>query len=518
MMVQAPEEVGEIPTDTQDIPILTQPSSSQPQRRHKPRRKHREATEVPHTKPQAKERVPTPSHDPLPSGEDRLQLNELMDIYIKLSNRVFSLEQTKTNQAAEIKKLKIRVKKLEGKKRNHGLKRLYKVRLSARVESSEDEEGLGDQEDASKQGRIAEIDSNEDLFLIDETAQDQGRIKDKDLFRVHDLDCDEVFMNVTTGKDVEQDATVAKSIEDKGKGIMVEPEKTLKKKDQIALDEEVARKLEAEMKAKIDATIDADMQLAEQIQAQEREQLSIEERSKLLAELIESRRKYFAAKRAEEIRNKPPTKAQQKSLTCTYMKNMEGFKQKDFKGKIFDDIKKMFDKVYKRVNTFVDMNTENVEESLQKTKAEVTEGSSKRAGQELEQESANKQKLAEQEQAKVADDDTAELKRCLEIVPEDDDDVAIKETPLSSKSPTIVDYKIYKKRKKSYFKIIRVDGNSQNYLSFGTMFKKFNREELEILRSIVKERFKKTKPVDDIDNLLFQTLKTMFEPHVEDII
>nr|GEX49490.1 hypothetical protein [Tanacetum cinerariifolium] len=30
MMVQGPEEVGEIPTDTQDTPILTQPSSSQP--------------------------------------------------------------------------------------------------------------------------------------------------------------------------------------------------------------------------------------------------------------------------------------------------------------------------------------------------------------------------------------------------------------------------------------------------------------------------------------------------------
>nr|GEX52921.1 hypothetical protein [Tanacetum cinerariifolium] len=120
----------------------------------------------------------------------------------------------------------------------------------------------------------------------------------------------------------------------------------------------------------------------------------------------------------------------------------------------------MFDQVYKRVDTFVDMNTENVEESLKKTQAEVTEISSKRARQELQQESAKKQKLAEQEQAKVADDVTAELKRCLEIVPKDDDDVAIEATPLSFKSPTIVDYKIYKEGKKSYFKIIRADGNS----------------------------------------------------------
>nr|GEY01796.1 hypothetical protein [Tanacetum cinerariifolium] len=174
--------------------------------------------------------------------------------------------------------------------------------------------------------------------------------------------------------------------------------------------------------------------LAEQLQAQEREQLSIEERSKLLAELIESRRKYFTAKRAKEIRNKPPTKAQPKSLMCTYMKNMKGYKQKDFKGKIFDAIKKMFDKVYKRVNTFMAMDSE-VMEGSKKTQAEVIKGSSKREGDKIEQESAKRQRLEKE-------DDTTELKRCLEIVPKDDDDITIEATPLSSKSPTIVDYKI----------------------------------------------------------------------------
>nr|GFA75559.1 hypothetical protein [Tanacetum cinerariifolium] len=258
-------------------------------------------------------------------------------------------------------------------------------------------------------GRIAEIDADEDLSLINKTTQDQGRMNKEYLFKVINLDGDEVIVGVTAGENVERDATVAKKeAKDKGKRIMVEPEKPLKKKDQISLDEKVARNLEAQMKAKIEkkerierekdeaniavieewddvqATINADKQLAEQLQAQKREQLSIKERSKLLAELIESRRKYFAAKRAKEIKNKPPTKAQQKSLTCTYMKNMEGYKQKNFKGKSFDAIKKMFDKVYKGVNTFVDMNTEIVEERLKKTQAEVTEGSSKRAGDKIE--------------------------------------------------------------------------------------------------------------------------------------
>nr|GEU59503.1 putative reverse transcriptase domain-containing protein [Tanacetum cinerariifolium] len=76
----------------------------------------------------------------------------------------------------------------------------------------------------------------------------------------------------------------------------------------------------------------------------------------------------------------------------------------------------MFDKAYKRVNTFVDINTEIVEERSKKTQAKVTEDSFKRAGDELEQESAKRQRLEKE-------DDSAELKRCLEIVPEDDYDI-----------------------------------------------------------------------------------------------
>ncbi|GKF76757.1 hypothetical protein Tco_0229227, partial [Tanacetum coccineum] len=59
---------------------------------------------------------------------------------------VLDLEKTKTTQANEIASLKRRVKKLEQKKRSitHGLKRLYKGCLTARVESSGDEEDLDD--------------------------------------------------------------------------------------------------------------------------------------------------------------------------------------------------------------------------------------------------------------------------------------------------------------------------------------------------------------------------------------
>nr|GEU41446.1 hypothetical protein [Tanacetum cinerariifolium]GEU62799.1 hypothetical protein [Tanacetum cinerariifolium] len=119
------------------------------------------------------------------SGEDILKLNELMKLCTKLQQRVLDLEITKTTQALEIESLKRRVKKLERRKRSrtHGLKRLYKVGLSTRVESFNDNKDLSE-EDASKQGRIADIDANEDIYLVNVH-------NDKDMFGVNDLDGDE---------------------------------------------------------------------------------------------------------------------------------------------------------------------------------------------------------------------------------------------------------------------------------------------------------------------------------------
>nr|GEW77251.1 ribonuclease H-like domain-containing protein [Tanacetum cinerariifolium] len=69
---------------------------------------------------------------------------------------------------------------------------------------------------------------------------------------------------------------------------------------------------------------------------------------------------------------------------------------------------------------------------------------------------AKKQKL---------DEKVEELKRHLQIVPNDDDDVYTKATPLALKVP-VVDYEIYNKNNKPYFKIKRADDLHQLYLSF----------------------------------------------------
>nr|GEZ69535.1 hypothetical protein [Tanacetum cinerariifolium] len=74
------EELGDLPTDVQDIPIPDTPSSSQPQRKYKSRKKERKEIEVSLTEIHIDDHVPTTFNDPLPSGEDRMQLKELMDL------------------------------------------------------------------------------------------------------------------------------------------------------------------------------------------------------------------------------------------------------------------------------------------------------------------------------------------------------------------------------------------------------------------------------------------------------
>ncbi|GKE70435.1 putative reverse transcriptase domain-containing protein [Tanacetum coccineum] len=258
------------------------------------------------------------------------------------------------------------------------------------------------------------------------------------------------------------------NVQDKGKGKMVEPEpvKKLSKKDQLMLDEELAFKLQAEEEEEkrlarekaqqikeanivswdnVQVMIDVDYEMAQQMQAEEQEKLSIEEKSKLFVQLFEARKKHFATIRAKEKRNKQSTKAQKRNTMSTYLKNMAGYKHNQLKNKSFDDIQKLFNKAMKRENIFVDMDTELVKGSKVRAEAEIAqEISSKRVGEALEQESSKKQKVEE-------DKESEELKQCLEIIPDDGDDVTIDATPLSTKSPTIVDYEIYKEEKKSYF-------------------------------------------------------------------
>ncbi|GJS24819.1 putative ribonuclease H-like domain-containing protein [Tanacetum coccineum] len=248
-------------------------------------------------------------------------------------------------------------------------------------------------------------------------------------------------------------------VKDKGKVKMVEPEKPLKKKDQIALDEEMARNLKAQMQAELieeemlarqkeeeanivlieswdntQAMMEADFELAQRLQAEEQGEITIKERSRLFIELMNRRKKHFAKLRAEEIRRNLPTKAQKRNQMSTYLKNMAGFKHSQLKSKSYDEIQKLFDKEMKRVNTFVDMNSEVV-------------------------------KGDEHVEAEKDDDlEEEEMKKHMEIV-QDEEEIAIDAIPLATKPLMIVEYKIVKEGQKGFYHLIRADGSSKRYSS-----------------------------------------------------
>ncbi|GKD17500.1 hypothetical protein Tco_1206658 [Tanacetum coccineum] len=123
------------------------------------------------------------------------------------------------------------------------------------------------------------------------------------------------------------------------------------------------------------------------------------------------------------------------------------------------------------------------------------------------QENAKKEKVED-------DKEIAELKQCLEIIL-NEEEVTIDAIPLAVKSPSIIGWQIHKEGRKSYYQIMRADGKSQVYMIFSHMLKSFSREDLY---KLVKAKYKSTRPVEDLDLLLWGDLKTMFEPHVEDTV
>nr|GEW41947.1 hypothetical protein [Tanacetum cinerariifolium] len=118
---------------------------------------------------------------------------------------------------------------------------------------------------------------------------------------------------------------------------------------------------------------------------------------------------------------------------------------------------------------------------------------------------------------KVKDDkETTELKQLMEIIP-NEEEVAINAIPLAVKSSKIVNWKIYKGGKKSYYQIIRADRKTKMYMVFSKMHESFDREDLEDPYKLVTAKFKSTRPVEDLDLLFGDAIYAGFHVGGKDI-
>nr|GEV06650.1 zinc finger, CCHC-type [Tanacetum cinerariifolium] len=255
------------------------------------------------------------------------------------------------------------------------------------------------------------------------------------------------------------------SAKDKGKGILVEDPKPMKKKDKIEMDAEYARKLQEEEESHVQAK---DVQ----------------------AKGIQYIRRYHGYKK------KPQFEYEARKNMIAYLKNTEGFKMAFFKGKTYDQILKIFQPRFDANMRFLLKSREEMEKEKEEIIKSINETPVQKA--------AKRRRLREQ----AKEDEN--LKKQLEVVVDEDDDVFVEATPIGRKV-TVVNYKIVMINNKPMYKIFRIDDTHQLYTSFITLLKNFYREDLEDLWKIVKARFSTSKPTNFTDDYLLVTLKNMFE-------
>nr|GEV86332.1 probable xyloglucan endotransglucosylase/hydrolase protein 32 [Tanacetum cinerariifolium] len=306
-------EVGILQADTQSTPITTEPSTSKPQKKYKPKKKHTQEYKVPLNISPAEQTLPSPSNDPLPSGEDSLKLKELMDLCANLSNKVLELKSevidSKSTYQERIEQLEGMVKRLE--EENMVLKELKRRKITnidADVEIN--------LEKAQADAYNLDLDHQEKvLSMMDVDEEEPADVEEVlEVVKAAKL-MTEVVTTVGATKvsvsrkrrrviiqDPEETTTTATvqpkfQAKDKGKAIPIEESKPSKRQAQIKLDEEVARQLQTELNADINWN-----DVVEQVKRNER-----------LNDVV---MKYQTLKR------KPLTQAQARRNMIVYLKNM----------------------------------------------------------------------------------------------------------------------------------------------------------------------------------------------------
>nr|GFA09476.1 hypothetical protein [Tanacetum cinerariifolium] len=353
------------------------------------------------------------------------------------------LENDKAAQQLEIVKLKARVKKLENinKVKSFKLRWLKKFRTSQRVES------LDDVENVFNQGRkIVDMDQDEGIELVADQEKDaevEGRHADKQA-EIYNIDLDhsskvlsmqkddtevqEAVEIVTTAKLMTEVVTAAATqvaaasipilavkpkiltitvapatpkMKEKGKGILIEAPKPMKKKDHIEMDAEYARKLQEEInKEPEEAYKNIDWNAAlDHVQSKEPQYI----------------------KRYHGMKKKSQTESEARKNMIFYLKNTEGYKMDSLKGKKYDEILPIFQAKFDANMKFLFKSREEME----KEDEEIIKSINKTPAQKA----TKRRKLCEE--AQEADD----LRKRLEIVQDEDDDVFVEATLLAQKVP-----------------------------------------------------------------------------------
>nr|GEW50482.1 hypothetical protein [Tanacetum cinerariifolium] len=450
--------IGATDVDVDDVPAAVEPSIPSPTTTTQPPPPSQDL-------PSTSQVIPTPPPSPLaqpPSPQQQPQPTQ-------------PSYDDKIAQTLEITKLKQRVTKLE--KRNKfkvsKLRRLKNVGTSQKVDTSEDTI----MDDVSKQGEIiATIDVNEDVTLkevvvekdakIEDNADAQGRQADATNTATTTLIIAAIMTAALSAARrrkgvviIDLEETYAPSIiihtkpksKDKGKWIWlnVTAVSLIKKVNDVSkLQSIVDRKKVIITEATIRDALHLDY--AKGIECLPNEEIFIELArigSDVQGRQAESQAQIYQINlehadkvlSMQDVDIKPAELQEVVEVVTTAKLITEVVTSARMK---YDDIRPIFEIYFNSNVDFLEKTNEKIEDEDSRALTRISESKEEKA--------AKKQKL---------DEEVAELKRHLQIVPNDDDDVYTEATPLARKVH-VVDYDIYTENNKPYYKIIRADGSS----------------------------------------------------------
>nr|GEX02818.1 hypothetical protein [Tanacetum cinerariifolium] len=269
-------------------------------------------------------------------------LNTLVETCTTLTRKIKNLKQDKIAKALEITKLKQRVKKLDKKNKLKvfGLRRLRK---DDEAEPAKLKEVIEVVTTAKLMTEVVTVAATTITAAIITTAPSAARRR-----------------NGVVIRDPEETATPSTIVhsepgsKDKGKGILVEEPKPLKKQAQINQDEAYARNLEAELNKNINWD-----DVIEHVKRKEKED--------------------NAVLRYQALKRKPQTEAQARKNIMVYLKIMVGFKMDFFKGMSYDDIRPIFEKYFNSYVAFLEKSEKELEEEASRALKKKTKSSKEKA-------------------------------------------------------------------------------------------------------------------------------------------
>nr|GFA08314.1 hypothetical protein [Tanacetum cinerariifolium] len=327
-------------------------------------------SQVQHTPPQSPQPQPQPQHQAQQQVADFPMsiLQEALDACAALSKRVEHLEYDKVAQALEITKLK------------------------SRVDTSEDTM----MDDASNQGRkIDELDKDDVVALMDDKEEEKKEEEAKDDQEDEPAEVKEVVDVVTTAKLITEVVTATNETVATSSTIIFAAEPQVPAATITAAHVKVAAAFTRRKKGVV--TRDPEKKSTTII--------PVDTKSKDKGKGIMAKED-LAVQRYQVMKKRPQTEAQAQNNMIMYLKNVVGLRLDYFKGMSYDDICPTFKAKFNSNIEFLIKKKEQMKEEESRALQSINETPAQKA--------AKKRKVNEE---------VKDLKRHLEIVPDEDDDV-----------------------------------------------------------------------------------------------